>query len=220
VANLPLAFAELLGGGVLLTAGISGQSIQDVFAGSISLKPFDVTGGAGAGAGSTSAAPASGGASVASVDGMANPFARARSLNIGRVDQGVDASMAAGSPILAPFDSVLERIDPNWYRGQPGLFFRITSGPNAGTYWYLAEQIDPTVKVGDRVNAGEQVASYAQSGTGIEIGWAANAVSTLAQATTGYVEGQATHAGQSFLQLLHSLGAGGYPVKGGAGAGQ
>jgi hypothetical protein len=37
VANLPLAFAELLGGGVLLASGLSGQPIQDVFAGKITL---------------------------------------------------------------------------------------------------------------------------------------------------------------------------------------
>jgi murein DD-endopeptidase MepM/ murein hydrolase activator NlpD len=212
VANLPLAFAELLGGGVLLTAGISGQSIQDVFAGAISLKPFDVTGGAGAGADSTSAAAAITGAGPTGSQpvmgaGGANPFAKAKGFKLGRVDQGVDASMAPGSPILAPFPSVLERIDPNWYHGQPGLFFRITAGPNAGRYWYLAEQIAPNVKVGQRVNAGEQVATYAQSGTGIEIGWAANAVQTLAHATTGYVEGQATHAGSDFMRFLLSTGA-------------
>jgi murein DD-endopeptidase MepM/ murein hydrolase activator NlpD len=208
VANLPLAFAELLGGGVLLTAGISGQSIQDVFAGNLSLKPFDVTGGAGANS-AAAAITASGpkGSLPVMGAGGANPFARAKGAKLGRVDQGVDASMAAGSPILAPFDSVLERIDPNWYRGQPGLFFRITSGPNTGKYWYLAEQIDPNVKVGQRVNAGEPVATYAHSGTGIEIGWAANAVQTLAQATTGYREGQATHAGSDFMRFLLSTGA-------------
>ena len=43
MANLPLAFAELLGGGVLVTAGVSGSSIPDVFAGAVSLKPFDAT---------------------------------------------------------------------------------------------------------------------------------------------------------------------------------
>jgi hypothetical protein len=55
VANLPLAFAELLGGGVLLTAGISGNSVQDVFAGAISLKSFDA-GAAGDGAATAGAA--------------------------------------------------------------------------------------------------------------------------------------------------------------------
>jgi biotin carboxyl carrier protein len=218
MANLPLAFAELLGGGILITAGISGNTVQDVFAGAVSLKSFDTssadTGGGATPAAGVSAAPAAGGA------GAVNPFALAKDLHIGRVDQGVDASMAPGSPILAPLPSRVVRIDPSWYAGQPGIFFQVTQGPYKGRFWYLAEQIDPNVKVGDKVAAGEQVATYAQHGTAIEIGWAANAVETLARATTGYVEGHATHAGSDFQRFLQTLGVGGYPIKGGAGAGQ
>src|SRR6185312_17484795 len=98
-------FAELLGGGVLLTAGISGQSIADVFSGDISLKPFDA------------AAPgqvAAGGGPAAGGPGAANPFAAARGLRLGRTDQGVDATMQPGSPIGAIAPSRVVRIDPNW----------------------------------------------------------------------------------------------------------
>lgn len=210
MANLPLAFAELLGGGVLLTMGITGQSPQDVLAGAVSLKPFDV--GADAGADATASAGASPPASAGSHSGV-DPFARATGVRVGRTDMGVDVSMRPGSPILAPLPSVLERIDPNWYAGQPGLFFRVTDGPYKGRYWYVAEQIAPSVKVGDRVNAGDQVGTYAQRGTAIEIGWAANAAQTLAQATSGYHEGQVTHAGQDFLNFLRSL-MGGAPGHG------
>src|SRR5438309_7958832 len=172
MANLPLAFAELLGGGVLVTAGISGNSVADVFAGAVSLKSFDAT------------ATAAGGASVAAPHGAVNPFALAQGLQLGRTDQGVDASMAPGSAIVAPLPSRVVRVDPNWYSGQPAVFFQVTDGPYKGRYWYLGEQIAPTVKLGDTVNAGQQVATYAHQGTGIEIGWAANAAETLAQATT------------------------------------
>lgn len=60
MANLPLAFAELLGGGILLTAGISGSSISQVFAGQASLKSLDAGGAASGGApgGGAPAAPA------------------------------------------------------------------------------------------------------------------------------------------------------------------
>jgi hypothetical protein len=51
VANLPLAFAELLGGGVLLTAGISGQAIQDVFAGKVTLGTPAASGSGGSSSG-------------------------------------------------------------------------------------------------------------------------------------------------------------------------
>jgi len=192
MANLPLAFAELLGGGVLLTAGISGNSVADVFAGAVSLKRLDVSG--------------AGGTSVAAPSGAANPFALSSGLKVGRVDQGVDASMTPGSPIVAPLPSKVVRIDPNWYAGQPAVFFQVTSGPEKGKYWYLGEQIAPSVKLGDSVKAGDQVATYASHGTGIEIGWAADAANTLAQKTTGYVEGQATTAGQDFMGFLRGLG--------------
>lgn len=204
MANLPLAFAELLGGGVLLTAGLSGSSIPDVFAGAVSLKSFDA-----GGSGSSSDAAASSGASVAAPSGAANPFALASGFKLGRTDMGVDASMSPGSAIVAPLPSKVVRIDPNWYSGQPGVFFQVTDGPYKGKFWYLAEQIAPNVKLGDTVKAGQQVATYAQHGTGIEIGWAADAANTLAQATTGYTEGQVTHAGQDFMSFLHSLGVGG-----------
>ncbi|HEX6461104.1 MAG TPA: hypothetical protein VF032_19465 [Thermoleophilaceae bacterium] len=194
MANLPLAFGELLAGGVLLTAGISGSSPADVLAGNVSLKRFDA-------GGSAATAPAAAGA------GGANPFAHAKGYKLGRTDMGVDATMKPGSRIDAPFPSKLVGITPNWYRGQPGMFFQITSGPHKGKFWFLAEQIVPGLKVGNSVAAGQQVATYAGQGTGIEIGWAANSSQTLAQGTTGYVEGQVTKAGQSFLDFLHSVGA-------------
>lgn len=51
MANLPLAFAELLSGGVLVAAGLTGQPIQDVFAGNLSLGSgsSDPSGGSGGG---------------------------------------------------------------------------------------------------------------------------------------------------------------------------
>jgi biotin carboxyl carrier protein len=151
---------------------------------------------------STSGAPLA----AASSAGAANPFAHASAVTVGRTDQGVDVSMAPGSRIDAPLPSRVVRVDPNWYAGQPAVFFQVTDGPNKGKFWFLAEQIVPHVKVGDTVAAGEQVATYASQGTAIEMGWAANATETLARATTGYVEGQVTVAGQSFRNFLHQLG--------------
>lgn len=45
MANLPLAFAELLGGGVLAIAGISGASIADVIRGHVTMHPLAAGGG-------------------------------------------------------------------------------------------------------------------------------------------------------------------------------
>ena len=43
--------------------------------------------------------------------------------------------------------------------------------PRAGKWWYWSEQIQPTVSPGQTVSAGQVVATYAPSGTGIETGW-------------------------------------------------
>jgi hypothetical protein len=135
-----------------------------------------------------------------------NPFKNAKDLVVGRVDQGVDLSMRPGSQILAPLPSKLVRIDPSWYAGQPGMFFEVTDGRYKGKFWFLAEQITPSIHVGQTVAAGDEVAKYAPQGTAIEIGWAANSTQTLARATTGYTEGQATPAGKDFQSFLASLG--------------
>ena len=71
----------------------------------------------------------------------------------------------------------------------------------------MAEQIDPTVKVGDRVNPGDVIAHYAKSGTGIETGWytGAGTGGLLAQ-NKEFNGSNATKSGQSFAKFLASLG--------------
>ena len=202
--NLPLAFTELLAGGLLVVAGYKGSTISQVVRGD--------AGGAQSFTGSSSAAGApavAGGGSVApNAAGFANPFAKAKSFTPERTDQGVDASMAPGSPILAPAASTLVHIMPDWYQGQPLMVLRIDAGQMKGKLYYLAEQISPSLQIGQSVGAGQEIATYASSGTGIEMGWAANASGqTLAQATTGYTEGAATPAGQEFRSFLRSIGA-------------
>lgn len=136
---------------------------------------------------------------------------------VGRTDMGIDASSSPGSPIGAIGDSKMVNLVPNWYQGQPMMVFQLTDGPDAGRYWYVAEQIVPEVHKGQMVKAGHEVARYASSGTGIELGWAANASGlTLAKGTTGYSEGQITPAGQAFRAFLTGL-AHGQIVGGGIG---
>lgn len=52
MANLPLAFAEVVAGGVILLAGISGESIGDIIRGQFTIQPL--TGGTAANASTTS----------------------------------------------------------------------------------------------------------------------------------------------------------------------
>lgn len=93
---------------------------------------------------------------------------------IERDDMGVDASAWTGAPIYAPFASRLVGVISDWFDGQPLLLFQFLSQPAGALsdYWYVAEQINPvTESIGATFQAGQRVASFAASGTGIEIGW-------------------------------------------------
>lgn len=114
---------------------------------------------------------------------------------LGRTDQGVDVSAPAGTPIYAITNETLVGIIQNWYNGQPFYWFK-QAGSNV--YNYVAEQISSRLKPGDTVQAGQQIGTVAPSGTGLELGYATASGQTLARATTGYTEGEATPAGKSY----------------------
>jgi hypothetical protein len=124
----------------------------------------------------------------------------------GRTDQGVDASMPVGAPILAPSRVKILAIIPNWFAGQPLVYFELLDGPDAGKIQYVAEQITDIAPVGI-LQQGQPIARYAASGTNIEYGWSTVNGVTLARATTGYEEGQVTPAGLAIRAWLNSLGA-------------
>lgn len=124
-----------------------------------------------------------------------------------RTDQGVDATMPVGAPILAPCPVKVLALIPNWYAGQPLVYFELLNGPDAGKVQYVAEQITSIAPAGTILQQGQAIARYAGSGTGIEYGWSTLSGVTLARATTGYEEGQVTPAGQSIRVWLNGLGA-------------
>ena len=124
-----------------------------------------------------------------------------------RTDQGVDASMPVGAPILAPCTIKILAIIPGWYAGQPLVYFELLDGPDAGRVQFVAEQITQVARPGSYLTQGQAIARFAPSGTGIEYGWSTPNGTTLAVATTGYEEGQVTPAGRSMRDWLNSLGA-------------
>jgi hypothetical protein len=124
----------------------------------------------------------------------------------GRTDQGVDARMPVGAPILAPCRVKVLAVIPDWFAGQPLVYFELLEGREAGRVQYVAEQITDIAPVGI-VQAGQPIARFAKSGTDIEYGWAVLNGQTLARATTGYTEGQVTPAGRSIRAWLNALGA-------------
>ena len=124
-----------------------------------------------------------------------------------RTDQGVDATMPVGAPILAPCPVKILAIIPGWYAGQPLVYFELLDGHDAGKVQYVAEQITGIAPAGTILARGQVIARFAASGTGIEYGWSTLNGVTLARATTGYEEGQATPAGRYIRAWLNALGA-------------
>lgn len=144
-------------------------------------------------------------AAPASAAGYVSPFA-APDYYVGRTDMGVDVCLAAGDPILAVGDGVVVGVQHDWFEKQPYIWYELTDGPDAGQFVYVAEQIDHLAAVGQRVSAGQAIARYARKGTCIETGWSASDGETLAEATTGYTEGQVTQPGISFARFLIARG--------------
>jgi hypothetical protein len=134
-----------------------------------------------------------------------NPFGDLQPY-VGRTDMGVDVCLTPGDPIRAVGSGVVAGIIPNWSGREPYVWYELTAGPHAGDYVYVAEQITHLPRVGETLRTGDIVARYAKKGTCIETGWSTASGATLAQATTGYTEGQVTMAGVSFARFLMSLG--------------
>ena len=124
-----------------------------------------------------------------------------------RTDQGVDANMPVGAPILAPSRIKVLAVEPNWYAGQPLVYWELLEGPDAGKVQYVAEEITAIAPPGSILDQGQAIARYAAAGTGIEFGWSTISGVTLARATTGYEEGVITPAGRSIRAWLNALGA-------------
>jgi hypothetical protein len=124
-----------------------------------------------------------------------------------RTDQGVDATMPVGAPILAPSQVKILAIEPDWYVGQPLVYWELLAGPDAGMEQYVAEEITDIAPPGSILKQGQVIARYAASGTGIEYGWSTPDGVTLAVATTGYEEGEVTPAGVNMRNWLNGLGA-------------
>jgi hypothetical protein len=124
-----------------------------------------------------------------------------------RTDQGVDAILPVGAPILAPGTVKVLAIIPDWYLAEPLVYFELLDGPDAGKVQYVAEQITDIARPGSILQQGQVIAHYAASGTAIEYGWSTLNGVTLARATTGYEEGEVTPAGRSMRAWLNSLGA-------------
>jgi murein DD-endopeptidase MepM/ murein hydrolase activator NlpD len=140
-----------------------------------------------------------------------NPFAQAAGLTRERIDMGVDYGGAG--PVLALGDGVVFNVrGPGW----PGGIFigiKLSRGPFAGLPYFVAENVKPRVRVGDRVRAGQVIGVMYSGPAGIETGWAAGQgdqplAAALGQQNKNGDPGAWTSAsGLSFDRLLISTGA-------------
>ncbi len=199
MAGQALGFGELLAGGVLLTMGISGQSIRDVLKGKGgTVKPIAVAAGGPAGSATASPGEGAGGEaapSAASRAGHSNPLP---GWSRSRIDQGVD--FYGGRKIVAPeAGTVVKTGAPGW-PGEGGVLLKLAKGG----YLFFYEQLTAVVHVGQQVTAGQQIASGTPGGS-IEVGFAD--ASGVPLAHSEYSEGVVTKFGKAAARWLTLIGA-------------
>jgi len=148
---------------------------------------------------------------VAVVPGYQNPFRDVSGLVPERIDMGVDFS---GSGQVYALGNAVITNATGTSGGWPGggwITYKLTNGPDAGLTVYLAEDVSPTVQVGQHVSSSTVIANMFAGSDGIETGWAQqsglSAESQLAEA--GGVGGNGpfpTRIGLNFEELLRSVG--------------
>lgn len=176
------------------------------------------------GGGSTTGTTSGGGCTTTGAGGCVNPFGKiSHGLVPERIDMGVDYAAPAGSPILAMCDAEIigaAAHGTGWNSPtdtEACVYLRFTGGPYSGKYYFVCEDITPNVKLGlnthQQVKAGQQIATFLPSPTGIETGWGSGTpwgalAAQLHQECGGSDPGcWATAAGVSFNKFLKQTGA-------------
>jgi hypothetical protein len=198
VANLVLAFGEVLAAAILLDAAIKGDSIPNVVTGKATSHPLpgsDTTGGSSSTAGTVAAGS------------YTNPVPGA---TLSRTDEGVDYTLGSQG-FLAPGRSQIVSTSAGWFRGG-SITAKFLDGPYAGSEYFVAEGVKPAagIAAGTIVQAGQKIADAIASPYNgivgnIESGWWKGSA-PLAQQTGGYHEGDVTAAGAAWDSFVRALG--------------
>jgi hypothetical protein len=151
-----------------------------------------------------------------------NPVKAVRDLESGRIDMGVD--YAGSGPVLALGDGQVT-VASNHDSGPPSCYgktcwpvggivvYRLSDGPFAGKYVYVAENITADVSAGQTVQTGEQIATVHNAYPDMETGWASGsgtealAIADGHQCPCGDPGNWSTIEGRNFNRLLVALGA-------------
>ncbi|HTZ09684.1 MAG TPA: hypothetical protein VMB72_11455 [Acidimicrobiales bacterium] len=137
----------------------------------------------------------------------ADPLRSIDALTPERVDQGVDYS--GFGTIYAVGDGVIQSTGNSGWPGGTFICYRLSDGPAGGLAVYAAEDIYPTVKVGQSVTAGTAIGTMYEGPDGIETGWADPSCDGVSMANDAhqFSGANSTAFGANFSQLLSSLGA-------------
>jgi hypothetical protein len=153
-----------------------------------------------------------------------NPLRSVSGLIMERVDQGVD--FGGAGPVYALGDAVITNAmaDNAGWPGGGWITYQLTNGPDKGLTVYLAEDVTPTVQVGQNVTSSTVIANMFNGGAGIETGWATSDGSTAESQTpeAGGINGNGpfpTVVGLNFEAVLESLGVPAAPNAGEPGSG-
>jgi hypothetical protein len=140
-----------------------------------------------------------------------NPLRAISGLVLERVDMGND--FGGAGPVYALGRAVVTNAsaDNSGWPGGGWITYRLSVGPAKGLQVYVAEDVTPTVVVGEHVSAATVIAHMYNGGAGIETGWAMpDAESAESQlAVAGGVSGGGpfpTEVGLDFNALLQALG--------------
>jgi hypothetical protein len=150
------------------------------------------------------------GMAVGSPGNYDDPLRSVSGLTPERVDEGVD--YAGDGPIYALGDGVVLSTQGNWPDGT-FITYRLSDGPAAGRIVYVAENVAPTVTVGQTVGVNTVVGILHDSYPDMEVGWAADQYGDTMAASAGQwsASDDSTSTpsayGVNFNQLLVSLGA-------------
>lgn len=126
--------------------------------------------------------------------------------NYAGVDQGVDFRgkgkiPALGSGVVTDVgtSSIIEG-------GQyPYVIYKLTSGPNAGKFIYVAENFAPSVRVGQKLTLGQSIGKALGTYPYIELGWNQSEKGWNPAAPLGANPHAATGPGSDMLDFLRTL---------------
>jgi murein DD-endopeptidase MepM/ murein hydrolase activator NlpD len=144
---------------------------------------------------------------VSSSTGYANPLRAVVALTPERIDQGVD--YAGFGPVYAMGNGVVLNTVGSGWPGGTFIAYQLSDGPARGLVVFVAEDVQPSVQVGDTVNSNTVLGHMYAGPDGIETGWAdgSRLPDTMAHTYGQYNGSSSTAFGDNFSRFLQSVGA-------------